>query len=199
MPHVNKVMGGRISFRNIPPVAHGEWIEMLMVSEREPFWICDTDMVFFDKVEDWKFDGLFAGRYEPQFFEPWTQTVHMARLHPSLMWFNPVPLRTEIRAWPGKNGFFDTVESGLFRWHWVPEWGKPLRFYDTCSGLHHAFKGIAFTDEQEQCFAHLMCGSYGHLIKSHKNIAMECFHNPEMARPLLAYQKEWYQEHEVNP
>jgi len=199
IPHLKKVMDDGMDFINIPPIAHGEWIEKLMVSEPGPFWICDTDIVFFDQVQDWKWDGLFAGRYEPGFFEPWTKTFHMSRLHPSLMWLNPVPLRTAIRSWPGKNAFFDTVESGLFRWHWVPEFGQPLKFYDTCAGLHHAFKGVAFTDEQDQSFAHLMCGSYGHLIKSHKNITMECYHNQELARPLLSHQKSWYLEHEKQP
>lgn len=155
------------SYANIPRVAHGAWIEFLLRRESEPFWICDGDIEFYGCVEDWFKNPterqLFAGRYEPEFFEEWTQSQHVARLHPSLMWFNPRPLRAAMRLWPGKHPFFHSVEKTLVRWAFVPDSGK-LRFYDTCAGLHHALEGTPFTPAQNDAFHHTFAGTYSDLI-----------------------------------
>lgn len=191
-------------FRYISIVSHGEWIERLIQTERDPFWICDTDVVFFDKVEDWTCE-LFSGRYEPEFFESWTQSHHVARLHPSLMLFNPGPLRTAMRAWPGCHEFFNSVNKDLIQWHWEchrsPE-GVSLRFYDTCAGLYHALGGTPFTDHQNAAYAHLHCGTYGHLIVEHNDLHAAhaaVLKNPEVARWLTMEQTRWYKEHPCGP
>jgi hypothetical protein len=152
-------------FDNFPEVAHGAWIESLLYNEREPFWICDTDITFHKPVEHWfeNSDKLFAGRYEPEFYEPWTQSQSVARLHPSLMWFNPRMLRAAIRAWPsGDNQIMPTVEKNLIRWSLVPVRGS-FFLYDTCAGLHHALGGELFNREQNDCFTHRFCGTYSHI------------------------------------
>jgi hypothetical protein len=153
------------SFQNVPPTAHGQWIEALIRDEVSRFWICDTDIVFHKPVEDWfrpPGDRLFAGRYEPDFFEKWTQSQHVARLHPSLMWFNPRPLRAAMRAWPAKHPFFNSVEKTLIRWTFIPIAGR-LCFYDTCAGLYHALGGDRFTQAQNEAFTHRFCGTYANL------------------------------------
>lgn len=152
-------------FRNLPEIAHGAWIESLIYKQPSPFFICDTDITFHEKVEHWfeNSDELFAGRYEPEFYEPWTKSRHVARLHPSLMWFNPRMLRAAMRSWPGSNPFFNSVQKHLVQWSFVPTLGE-LLFYDTCAGLHHAFGGLAFTAEQNDCFSHKFCGTYSNLI-----------------------------------
>lgn len=152
-------------FDNYPEVAHGVWIESLIYSENDPFIICDTDITLHQKVEHWfkNSDKLFAGRYEPEFYEPWTQSQHVSRLHPSLMWFNPRLLRAVIRSWPGNHPFLNSAQKHLIQWSFVPSNGS-LLFYDTCAGLHHAFGGVAFTKEQNDCFSHKFCGTYSNLI-----------------------------------
>ena len=201
IPHLFKAMDRKgCQYRNINLLPKGEWIEKLIQSERAPFWICDTDMVFFDSVEDWKFD-LFGGRYEPEFIEPWTQTQHMARLHPSLMYFNPVKLRQTIRGWPGKHDFFSSMQMNLFRWHWVPELGCRLKFYDVCAGLHHAFMGTAFSENQNEAFTHLFCGSYAHLsdtYKEHRAMQEFAFETPFLTKGLWKVQLAWYKEHQYD-
>lgn len=182
---------------------HGVWIESLIKQEQEPFWICDSDVVFFDRVADWfehDHDKLFAGRYEPEFWEEWTQTIHMSRLHPSLMWFNPTALRAALRAWPGRHEFFDSVQSNLIQWNWVPEdW--QVKFYDTCSGLHHALKGTAFTEEQNSKFGHVFSATYADLMsKQHPNLDnkhMAVAANPELARGMWEEQKKWYAQNAI--
>lgn len=192
--------------------SHGEWIEGLIATHHEPFWICDCDVVFFDKVEDWQIDdeAMFAGRYEPEYWEPWTKTLHVARLHPSLMWFNPAPLRAAIRGWPGKHEFFDSVKKQLIQWSWVPEVWTPsalgpewqerrVKFFDTCAGLWHAeLGGTPFSNGQNAAFEHLFCGSYGHLMPGMPGLEathMEIVADPPKARGLWAKQQEWYAEH----
>lgn len=146
-------------------IPHGTWIESLIAEETHPFWICDTDIEFYRPVESWfkNSTALFAGRYEPEFFERWTQSVHMARLHPSLMWFNPVLLRAAMRSWPGKHTFFSAVEKVMVRFAFVPAGGR-LMFFDTCAGLHHALGGLPFTKEQNECFTHQFAGTYRDLL-----------------------------------
>lgn len=152
-------------FRNLPEVSHGAWIESLVYQESEPFWICDTDVTFHDKVEHWfeQSDELFAGRYEPEFYEPCTKSQHVSRLHPSLMWLNPRTLRAALRSWPGNHPFLNSVQKHLIQWSFVPVRGS-LFFYDTCAGLHHAFTGRHFTKEQNDCFSHKFAGTYSNLI-----------------------------------
>jgi hypothetical protein len=202
-------------FQNIKPTTHGKWIETLVFNSNEPFWICDTDMVFFRVVEPPRRqeEVLFSGRYEPEFMEEWTGMRHVARLHPSLMWFNPAALRPVLRAWPASAGssgaaspFFGTVKRNFFEWEFVPSRKGEARrekaevlFYDTCAGLYHAIGGTAFTEKQDAAFEHLHCGTYSDLIGQHLSLAgsMEenhraIFMEPAMARGLWAQQARYY-------
>lgn len=192
-------------YKRIPMHPHGQWIESILENERDPFWICDTDVVFFDPVEQW-FKGssdLFAGRYEPEFWEEWTETVHVARIHPSLVWFNPQPLRAAIRAYPGKHEFFGSVQTSLIQWSMVPRFGQDPLFYDTLAGLHHALGGTQFTEEQNKSYGHLFCGTYIDLISEcHKNLKSRheaVFDNPSLAKLLWDEQKKWYIRHRSKP
>lgn len=193
-------------FTNIPKTAHGEWIEQLVAHERNPFWIVDTDIVFFDKVEDWftgaENDILFSGRLEPEFWEEWTKTQHVARLHPSLMWLNPQALRAQLRGWPKADGMMSSVETNPFRWHMVPyrKLGEVTNyFHDTCAGLYHAHGGTKFHDFQNAAFEHLFCGSYLHLMPNHADkIALHdaIFMRPSLAKGLWVEQQKWYEQHQ---
>lgn len=190
---------------NIPMHSHGQWIENILSNEREPFWICDTDIVFFDKVQDWftGSDELFAGRYEPEFWEEWTRTIHVARLHPSLMWINPQLLRAAMRAWPGKQEFFNVVQQNLIQWNIVPQSGRDQLFYDTCAGLYHALGGLRFTEAQNATFGHLFRGTYVDLVseyypnESARHDAI--WDDPDLARNLWNDQQEWYEENRTKP
>ena len=196
-------------FFNLPNnTAHGRWIEHLVQNERDPFWICDTDLVFFGPVQDWfrgrENDVLYSGRFEPTFWGGWTQTMHMERLHPSLMWFNPQLLRAAARSTPTGNQFLSTIELNLYRWQMVPErkadGSRLFKFYDTCSGLWHALDGLPFTEEMSDQYEHLYNGSYLHLmpgvdgmLKMHDDI----FKHPAAAKGLWKSQQKWYLEHAV--
>ncbi len=204
----------KATFRNDAKIAHGRWIEALCTLRTMPFWICDTDMVFFDEVEQWfsgRDDTVFAGRYEPDFRDEWTGSLHVARLHPSLMWFNPQRLHIAMRRWPGQHAFFDTVDSNLFRWQWIPRRvevtgvvdqrsaQQELWFYDTCAGLHQALGGTLFTEEQNEAYEHLFCGTYSDLIAPIINGPMREMHdavckNPSLAKGLWKMQREYFKQ-----
>lgn len=191
-------------FRNLPMRSHGAWIEELLETENSGFWIVDTDVVFFQAIEDWfndESEALFAGRKEPAFIDPWTNSIHVERIHPSLMWFNPRLLRAEIRRWPGVHDFLNTAERNLIRWNFVPVRGERKRFYDTCAGLYHAIEGQVFTEEQNAAYGHLLAATYSHLMKGALDVTpvheVVLGGNLAAARQLLAGQKEWYRQNAV--
>lgn len=200
--------GVKADFRNVPRRTHGQWIETLVVNALEPFWICDTDMVFFKAVQGpkSKVQSLFSGRYEPEFLEEWTGTRHMARLHPGLMWFNPAALRAAMRCWPGKDEFFGTVKREFFEWQFIPVRTEGRRqraeiwFYDTCAGLHQALGGTAFSAAQNECFEHLHCGTYADLISPHLSVDnleethRQIFADPSRAKGLQREQEKYYRK-----
>lgn len=203
-------LGGAVI--NGPETSHGVWMEDLLKSRGTAFWICDTDVVFFDEVENWfePHDNiLFAGRYEPAFNCEWTKAKHMARLHPSLMWLNPGLLGPAMRAWPKQPPFFNTTGREFLKWHWVSEREHAmvgeredqvkLKFYDTAAGLYHALGGTAFSDQQNEAFEHLYCGSYLDLIGPHmpvgfRNVHSAVYADPSKARGMWEAQQRFYRE-----
>jgi hypothetical protein len=159
------------TFLQVNSTAHDRWITGLVEVSPEPFWICDTDIVFRSSIEGFKSDKDRAifGRYEPEFVEPWSKTQKVDRLHTSLLWINPKMVRSQIRGWMASwhpNGFPFMPEVELIRQQFIPQGlGKKPLFYDTCSGLYQAIGGQAFTDEQNNAFDHLHCGTYVRRMK----------------------------------
>lgn len=191
----------------------GPFIEFMVKTEQRPFWVCHPDVVFFDEVEHWfnERDGIaFAGRLEPEFWCEWTCSLHSERIHPGLMYINPVRLRERMRMWPGQHAFFNSVGYEWFKWHWVKQRGELLRFNDVCAGLWQAvgeYHGTVFDEQQNAAFEHLHCGSYIDLIapamgpewrtapEAHAAICKQ----PELARGLREKQMVWYNEHRTKP
>lgn len=187
------------TFRDDQMIAHGVWIERLLSSEREPFWICDTDVIFFGTVQYWfKDEALFTGRLEPTYRDPLTRMQHVARLHPSMMWFNPDPLRVAMRAWPeggAQEEVLNTVECSLIRWNYVPATGQQPIFYDTCAGLHQALGGRAFTESQNAAFEHLFCGTYSDVmakVMDVRGVHAAAWQAPLGREHLWKHQQQWY-------
>lgn len=185
---------------------HDVWVDWLITRNQEPFWICDTDMVFWRSCEGWfGWNTVMAGRYEAPFVEPWSGTHKAARLHTSLLWLNAPLIRHELRNWLQKwhpKDFPFRPQTEFVKQHYVPHGtNQPPLFYDTCAGLYQAIGGTSFTDEQNACFDHLHCGTYSDKIAKalpglpdmHRSV----FANRETARGLYAEQLAYYQEHGV--
>lgn len=147
------------------PTRHDQWISFLLAESPEPFWICDTDIVFHRSVEGFaNSSDYLVGRFESPFLEPWSKTQKVARLHTSLLWINPRLIQDLIARWMARwhpKGFPFLPEVEMIRQHYVPQGeGKAPLFYDTCAGLYQAIGGKSFTEDQNEAFDHLHCGTY---------------------------------------
>lgn len=182
------------------PTIHHEWIEALVKRENEPFWICDGDMVFYDKVEDWKFSTSLAGWRIPEWQDEFTKARTRARLHTSLLYIDPVKLRADIVRYESQ--FPKTVFNplvNLFHPLCLPlkEQGT---FYDTCSLLHNAVGGTAFTPQQLDFIFHFNFGTIPDVVLPHLSNGREMFeirqailNKPELGRGLWRAQMAYYE------
>lgn len=184
--------------------AHDAWIEGLLEKSPDPFWICDTDMVFHSSVEGFATQStVLKGRYEPPFVEPWSNTLKTERLHTCLLYMNAPEIRKQVCAWirrwhPPRFPFQPRVD--LVRQCYVPTGADtPPTFQDTCAGLYAAIGGERFSPEEDAAFDHLHCGTYVDRMKgavpgleaAHHQI----FDNLDNARYLKAEQSEFYKRH----
>lgn len=204
---VDQVKG---EFRNLPPTSHDAWIESLIEESIRPFWICDTDVVFWDPVEEWFSlrDVVYAGRREPEFDEEWTQTRHVERLHTCLMYLNPAAVRSAMREFVAKipPPWRNSADFPFIRQHFVPVHNGATLFYDSCAGLFQAAPGEAFTDGQNEAFDHLHCATYADLAspalscglkmadgkRSLQDVHRLIFENKELARGIKQKQDAYY-------
>jgi len=193
------------SFCNLPPTVHDVWIETLVKRSFFPFWVVDTDVVFFGELPVCPASGIIAGRFEPQFHEEWTRTLHVERLHTAVMWIDPSALREAAREWMARfpQPWRSSAEFPWVRQCFVPaKDGLPL-FYDTMAGVYHAMpeRCSAFSEPLDECFEHLHCGGYVDLVaaetESGFGASLQSFHqrvfvNPEAARGARLRQAEYY-------
>ena len=191
------------SFRNDMPTTHDTWIETLITNERSPFWILDTDVVFWKNLEaDFSSptsDICFAGRFEPEFHEEWTNTIHAERLHTCVQYFNPALVRAAMRSWMGQfpPPFGQTAQCPLIKQHFIPRKGELPLLYDSTAGLWQAGIGTAFTPAQNDCFDHLGCATYADLIdvpslKDLRAMHAMVFEDPSLAMLIRETQQKYY-------
>lgn len=217
-----KSVGGGYVESIVGLTAHDVWIEALVNRMHEPFWIVDTDVVFFAEVRPPIGKEIVVGRFEPEFMEEWTGTRHVARLHTAVMWIDPSGVRSAAREWMAKfpQPWRNSAEFTWIRQTFVPvvlpgrgnatgasqgtrEGAYAPLFYDTMAGVYQAFpeRARAFTEEEDACFEHLHCGGYVDLVaaetKSGFGNSLAAFHqrvfeNPEAARGARLKQAEYY-------
>lgn len=193
-------------YAHLPDTSHDGWVEGLIQRSLDPFWICDTDVVFFDRMEAPERGASFAGRLEPGFCEEWTRTLHVERLHTAVMWINPVAtrqaMRSEIVKVPVPWRY--SAEFPLVRQTFVPHRNGPTQFYDTMAGLWQAGFGTPFTAEQDAAFEHLHCATYIDQIGPHlgggelKAVHDGIYEDPARARGLAVKQAEYYASRRPN-
>lgn len=147
-----------------PETIHHKWIEELIETEREPFWICDTDMIFYSSVEEWEFDTALAGYLIPEFQDQFTGAITRSRLHTSLMYVNPVMVRDQLEKYEAQ--FPVTPFNPLANpYHplCLPFNGRGY-FYDTCSMLYHSIGGTSFASEHLNCYFHFFFGTLSDIV-----------------------------------
>lgn len=144
------------------PTIHHRWIERLLASRDEPFFILDTDVIFYRNFEQFipeLKDAALAGFRIPQWKDEFSGCITRARLHTSLLYMDPMAIRKMVSGYEA--GIADTVftpKANLIHPLVVPFGGHPY-FYDTCSLLYHAIGGMAFTEQMKQAYAHLNFGT----------------------------------------
>lgn len=202
------------NFANIARTSHDAWIESLILESTNPFWIVDTDVVFWGCIEDGDSRSsslrAFAGRFEPAFREPYTNCEHVTRLHTAVMYIDPAHTRAAIREFMSRipEDLRESAQFDLVREHFVPRLAQDTLFYDTMSGLYQAGFGIQFTEEQNDCFDHLSCGSYSDLVSGPLSVVSgekmslveqhrAAYEHPEMLRGLRQHQAKIYERLKV--
>src|SRR5678816_756184 len=127
--------------------------------DSDPFRICDTDVIFYKPVEDWRFSTGISGYLIPEFKDEYTQLVTRSRLHTSLMYIDPYEVKRELDAF--KETFRETNFNPVGNLiapavipHHIPY------FYDTTSMLYHAIGGTEFTPAQKDAYFHFHFGTF---------------------------------------
>lgn len=190
----------KASFNWIRPTAHDVWLEHLIATQNNPFWICDTDLVFLGGIPEPAAGTWLSGRFEPGFNEEWTRCWHAERLHTCLLYLDPVHLRAVMRSWLHQHvpPIFSHAGAEFVRQHFVPRYGQTPMFYDTAAGLYAAFGGTPFDAETDAAFEHLHCGTYSDLIGQCESLKdLPAVHSavladPAAARGLRVQQEKYY-------
>lgn len=151
---------------------HHEWILSLIEKETEPFFICDTDICFWQNFERFEFKGAaLVGRYTPQFYCSFANARTCPRLHTCLLRIDPVEVKVLVKLYGEQ--FPDTyctprptLADLIFPRYTPYRFGAIQKKYfsDTCSLLYAAIGGQMFTDEQNSAFDHLNFGTLSDVV-----------------------------------
>lgn len=185
---------------------HDRWISKIVDLAQGPVWVVDTDVVFWASMEQWTWDALMAGRFEPGFVEPWTHTHRVPRLHTCVLRLDPPKLRPAMKEWISRwhpKGFPFLPQVEFVCQHYVPQGtAEPPMFYDTCTGMYQALGGQSFTDEQNAAFDHLHCGVYADEVTNGAlsglmDVHRAAYRDRETARGLYRQQQEFYSRYAI--
>lgn len=183
---------------------HYEWIEGLYQSSMEPFWICDTDIIFYDSVEGFTSKSGIAGWRIPQWKDEFTGCTTRSRLHTCLLYINPVALKFEVENYWRRFNHYPAINpsASLFQPITVPFNGEPY-FYDVASVLYHAVGGDSFTDQIKNAFFHFNFGTISDKVlpklKDGERMRIareEILNKPDLGRGAWRWQEEYYAQHQ---
>jgi hypothetical protein len=183
---------------------HHEWIERLIREEQEPFWICDTDVVFYGPVEQWEFHTALAGYLVPEFADEFTKAVTRSRLHTSLMRIDPVLFKDAKTSWRTQHPVTEfNPPINLVHPVMVPQDCRTY-FYDTMALAYHAMHGTAFTPQQKDTYFHFHFGTLGDVVLPHlangevmKKMRATILANPDLGRGEWRTQDHYFEFRQV--
>lgn len=191
-------------------ITHHEWIKRLVNTSlatdggETPFFICDTDVIFWKSMEKFKFgDAAIAGRKMPRFKCEFTRCITQPRLHTSLLYINAKRIQQELATYT--QAVPPTIISPLVDM-FAPfyfqkskgdrfEPGESI-FYDTCGMLFNHVSHTAFEDKHLNCYDHLHCATYTDLAeqRGHPGITerhKEIYANPTKAKGIWRQQEKY--------
>lgn len=180
---------------------HHLWLEKLIKESMAPFWVCDTDIIFYGSIEEFRFDEALAGFRVPEWQDEFSGALTRSRLHPSLMYIDPFKVRVAIEK------FQSTLPEGPFTPFCNPIYPVclPLNgrmyFHDTMSLLYHAIGGHAFCDTGKDRYFHFNFGTIPDLVlprlkdggqmAAARKVIMD---NPEEGRGAWRLQEQYYRD-----
>lgn len=184
---------------------HSTWIEQLIREENEPFYLCDTDIVFWGSVEELDFAGApLAGRLVPRFFDSFTNCITLPRLHTSLLYVDPVLVRQKMceyfEQFPATpfNPRPDLIRPKFFPVR-NPNTGKLDNFFhDVCCLLYQVVGGTIFRERELDKFDHLNFGTISDVVAPHypeqdfREAHFVAFENPSLMRGNWRKDDLWY-------
>jgi hypothetical protein len=192
------------SFFNGDLTIHHSWLQHIVSKETAPLAIVDTDMIFFESVEDWQFDTALGGARIPEWYDEFPGAITRSRLHTSLLFIDPVKVREQVAEYESK--YADTVftpKVNLFNPLCLPLNGRRY-FHDTCSLLYHAIGGTEFTDAQLDSYFHFNFGTISDLVLPRLDGAEDMetartaiFNKPELGRGMWRAQRDYYEKRKV--
>lgn len=204
LPISEAVAASQLKFESVNTVStiHHEWIEHLISANTEPFWIVDTDMIFYESVEDWEFEAPLAGYRIPEFKDPFTGCITRSRLHTSLMYIDPVRVGNLVNEYASQiNPTQFNPKCPLVYPLVTPFNGKPY-FNDTMSMLYHAIGGTEFTDAQKDAYFHFHFGTLSDLvfkrIADFSEVRKEILNNPDRGRGIWRDQDAYFESMQPN-
>lgn len=188
---------------DIANLNHYQWIESLLKKSQKPFIVLDTDIVFHESVEGFKYaaDEPLSGRYIPAYANEAANAFEMSRLHTAFLYLNPQVINKRLAFYHEslpQSEFFKTanpVHSLL-----IPSVAGGI-FYDTCSILYGMVNGKPFNEKQLDCYDHLQSGTLMPLIESRlSDIKLRDAHKAILADLKLIKgqwraQQEYYERH----
>lgn len=182
---------------------HHDWINQLIEKENDPFWICDTDIIFYENVEKWEF-GYLAGSRIQEWQDDFSGAVTRSRLHTSLLFIDPVKVREKVNDFARQcpdtpfTPFVNLVNPLCL------PFGGRLYFHDTASLLYHAIGGESFTDRQKDSYFHFNFGTIPDLVMPRLEGADQMaeardkiLKNPSLGRGAWRVQEEYYRSKPV--
>lgn len=186
---------------------HHEWIQGLIGESVDPFFILDTDVIFYSNFERFDLSGCaLAGWRIPEWNDSFSGCITRARLHTSLLYIDPVRVRALVKAYESKIADTPfTPKVNLIHPLTLPFKNRPY-FYDTCSLLYHSIGGRSFTDEQKESFCHMNFGTIQDIvlprlskeeatqIDTARNVILS---NNSWGKGSWRYQEDFYSRHPV--
>jgi hypothetical protein len=150
-----------------PEVQHHEFLEraLALAARTEgfpgPLVFLDPDLCFWRSCEDFRFEGLAAGRLMRSFRCELTGSLTMPRIHTSFLWIpDPAALWNAIREI--QKTHFDFEPFRPYSARIAGDWCR----FDTGGNLYSALSEriCRFGEEELDRYDHLFCGSHADLI-----------------------------------
>jgi hypothetical protein len=153
-----KALGARCHYRELDTeIFHHDFIADTLRANDGCVIFLDPDLCFWESCEGWEIADLFGGRHLPAFYDEFSKTVTMERLHTSFLWI-PDAAKLRERLEDMRSRFFEFEPIRPFMFKHDKQWYR----YDTTANLYAAFKSdtYSFRAGELSCYDHLFCGTH---------------------------------------